>query len=484
MKKINWQKSAVYNGFSLAEALITLLVVCVITIASVPVITKKHRAKFNLPHGVYACYWNGDNLVAKYSINGKDSDGKVVYDSEEGRYACEFNPPTGAKNFVATIVGGGGGGGDANASHRACTASTGGLAYVPFVFLAKDINLSVAVGNGGAVGVYSSNGSKVGGKGGDSSITNTQNNVNYATATGGWGGCSFYWKQLVKPRRNFTGYLSRFAISETEWGKPNGPSLLTGSWSTYAGSFYSGQPGTGYSDMSNVQASEGVFLGPLTSTDHQNKKDKYNLLSKLSNYSDKFGVNFNSVTQRTNNLICQKGTWEKKSICKNYENHYGAGGGGGGQYNTSSSETNYDPIAGIGGFVGISYTPVYAGLGGEAGKVTQVPYAEMPQKTLLFPGKGGKGGQGAGDIRRRMLTSGQYQNNEVTMGLDGQPSYIKNGAHILQGSGAAKIIPKQEDTYSNAYNDDGMPVGQNGQLSDILTNKKNRNRRSWRYDRW
>ena len=74
MKKINWQKSAVYNGFSLAEALITLLVVCVITIASVPVITKKHRAKFNLPHGVYACYWNGDNLVAKYSINGKDSD--------------------------------------------------------------------------------------------------------------------------------------------------------------------------------------------------------------------------------------------------------------------------------------------------------------------------------------------------------------------------------------------------------------------------
>lgn len=71
-------------------------------------------------------------------------------------------------------VGGGGGGGDANASHRACTASTGGLAYVPFVFLAKDINLSVAVGNGGAVGVYSSNGSKVGGKGGDSSITNTQ----------------------------------------------------------------------------------------------------------------------------------------------------------------------------------------------------------------------------------------------------------------------------------------------------------------------
>ena len=110
MKKIYREKFAIYKGFSLAEALITLLIICVIAIASAPVITKKHRAKLNLPHGVYACYWNGDNLVAKYSINDKESDGKVVYDSEEGRYGCEFNPPTGAKNFVATIVGGGGGG--------------------------------------------------------------------------------------------------------------------------------------------------------------------------------------------------------------------------------------------------------------------------------------------------------------------------------------------------------------------------------------
>lgn len=511
MKKINWQKSAVYNGFSLAEALITLLVVCVITIASVPVITKKHRAKFNLPHGVYACYWNGDNLVAKYSINGKDSDGKVVYDSEEGRYACEFNPPTGAKNFVATIVGGGGGGagagavvsssskiytepgnytyttpdsglykmlavggggggGDANASHRACTASTGGLAYVPFVFLAKDINLSVAVGNGGAVGVYSSNGSKVGGKGGDSSITNTQNNVNYATATGGWGGCSFYWYPLTSMRRNFTGYSTWYASTETEWGG-SGSNRLRGSWTTNAQRVYPGMAGKGYSDISTAQTSEGVFPGVLTGPLHQNRAHKYNLLSKLSNYTA-FGVTFNSVTKKHGGIICTPSRWQKISICKQYENHYGAGGGGGGDYNTSGSESSFSPTAGMGGFVGIARKSVYAGLGGEAGKVTQVPYAEMPQKTLLFPGKGGKGGQGAGDIRRRMLTSGQYQNNEVTMGLDGQPSYIKNGAHILQGSGAAKIIPKQEDTYSNAYNDDGMPVGQNGQLSDILTNKK------------
>ena len=115
MKKINTTDAkmpaeSAKNGFSMAEALITLLIICVVAIASAPVITKKHKSKVNLPHGAYACYWNDDRLVAKYVINGTVSDGKVVYDKQEERYGCEFNPPSNAKNFVATIVGGGGGG--------------------------------------------------------------------------------------------------------------------------------------------------------------------------------------------------------------------------------------------------------------------------------------------------------------------------------------------------------------------------------------
>ncbi|MEI3255287.1 MAG: hypothetical protein V8R83_08290 [Candidatus Gastranaerophilaceae bacterium] len=94
-------------GFSLAEALITLLIICVVAIASAPVITKKHRAKLNLPHGAFACYWDGNQLISKYVINGEESDGKVIYDNEEGRYGCEFNPPVKAKNFVATFKCGG-----------------------------------------------------------------------------------------------------------------------------------------------------------------------------------------------------------------------------------------------------------------------------------------------------------------------------------------------------------------------------------------
>lgn len=144
------------NAFSLAEALITLLVICVIAIASAPVITKKHKARINLPHGVYACYWNGDNLVAKYIINGQESDGKVVFDSEEQRYGCEFNPPTNAKNFVATIVGGGGGGAGAGimTGSRMFTQNTTKTIEEPAYY---QFLVAGAGGSGGSVWMRKSN---------------------------------------------------------------------------------------------------------------------------------------------------------------------------------------------------------------------------------------------------------------------------------------------------------------------------------------
>ena len=125
------------------------------------------------------------------------------------------------------------------------------------------------------------------------------------------------------------------------------------------------------------------------------------------------------------------------------------------------------------GIVAYKYIEVFAGKGGNAGSVLQLPYAEMPQKTLLFPGKGGKGGQGAANVRKSIGIGGSsYRNNEVTAGSEGQSSYIKNGSHVLQGTGAPMVVPNDDETYSSDYNDAGMPVGGNGILSNVLTNKK------------
>ena len=106
------------TGFSLAEALITLLIVCLITLASIPILTKKKRTIQKEKHGAFACYYTGDatTLHGYYYIDRAVTTAPTKYVPSENRWGCVFNPPAGAKNFVVTIVGGGGGGAAAKAN--------------------------------------------------------------------------------------------------------------------------------------------------------------------------------------------------------------------------------------------------------------------------------------------------------------------------------------------------------------------------------
>lgn len=67
-----------HKAFSLAEALITLLVICIVVMASVPVITKKRKKMENVNRNSFACYWKGNTIVGKYNLNGKVSDAQTV----------------------------------------------------------------------------------------------------------------------------------------------------------------------------------------------------------------------------------------------------------------------------------------------------------------------------------------------------------------------------------------------------------------------
>ena len=94
------------NGFSLAEALMALLIVSLITIATIPVITKKTRMKEE--HGRWMCTIDkntGDHIqwMTGSSVEASDSESWTV----AGRN-CAFMPPSKAKNFSITAVGGGG----------------------------------------------------------------------------------------------------------------------------------------------------------------------------------------------------------------------------------------------------------------------------------------------------------------------------------------------------------------------------------------
>lgn len=127
-------------AFSLAEALITLLIVCLITLASIPVLTKKKRSATQGPHGKYYCTLNStSDYVEFYSqsphgdINNPDTwslvkstkeQDTVSYIGEDGqvrtkvRNKCVFIAPLNARNFNVTVIGGGGGGHDGSVEYK------------------------------------------------------------------------------------------------------------------------------------------------------------------------------------------------------------------------------------------------------------------------------------------------------------------------------------------------------------------------------
>ena len=147
-----------HKAFSLAEALITLLVICIVVMASVPVITKKRKKMENVNRNSFACYWKGNTIVGKYNLNGKVSDAQTVTETGPdgtSRTGCRFDPPTNAKNFVVTVVGGGGGGAAGKGRAESFVIS-GGTQSGNFTVPVDGLYKILAIGSGGAGGHTSS----------------------------------------------------------------------------------------------------------------------------------------------------------------------------------------------------------------------------------------------------------------------------------------------------------------------------------------
>ena len=154
-KKKNQKK---HKAFSLAEALITLLVICIVVMASVPVITKKRKKMENVNRNSFACYWKGNTIVGKYNLNGKVSDAQTVTETgpdATSRTGCKFDPPNNAKNFVVTVVGGGGGGAAGKGRAESFVIS-GGTQSGNFTVPVDGLYKILAIGSGGAGGHTSS----------------------------------------------------------------------------------------------------------------------------------------------------------------------------------------------------------------------------------------------------------------------------------------------------------------------------------------
>ena len=108
-------------GFTLAEALMALLVISLITIASIPVITKKKRMVESSVHGKWMCTIDDDG-------------DHIVYGSESNPFGwvksgskCRFLVPRDARAFTVSAIGGGGGGAGSSLENERYNGSSGGF---------------------------------------------------------------------------------------------------------------------------------------------------------------------------------------------------------------------------------------------------------------------------------------------------------------------------------------------------------------------
>lgn len=156
MKKIH-KTPQKRHAFSLAEALITLLIVCLITLASIPILTKKKRDFSTGAHGTYICTaeteirlnedgeWERGNIVKYKQKNSSTTD------EWQEVQKCSFYAPTNAGIFVTTVIGGGGGGGTARSEKQdVVPKTTSSSSYNP----AKDgyYYFEMVGGGGGGAG--------------------------------------------------------------------------------------------------------------------------------------------------------------------------------------------------------------------------------------------------------------------------------------------------------------------------------------------
>ena len=166
-------------GFSLAEALVTLLIVCLITLASIPVLTKKKRTVAHGASGKYMCTVLPAYVYKKKNIFSKGEasiEYKYVYYNSQAPVGdinnpstwavadgdhCKFVPPLNAKNFGVTLIGGGGAGGNG------VSKLTPVLNYnIPTYRSTEESVYNITMVGGGAGGGGGSNQSGVAGSGG------------------------------------------------------------------------------------------------------------------------------------------------------------------------------------------------------------------------------------------------------------------------------------------------------------------------------
>ncbi len=409
MKKIKFKMPA----FSLAEALITLLIVCLITLASIPILTKKKRTLNEFASGKWMCTLNSQNQYVVYSSQDPygDINNPDTWRTSQGGAGCTFLPPQNAKNFGVTLIGGGGGGKDGVSKRQ--DYINGNESFTP----SEDGEYYLFVSGGGG-----------GGAGG----------ANQSGLSGGSGGAGAYYLAKVHLDKGYTytGIVGRGGDKVDAVFREHSKTAKTGEPSSFMKSgsnnygveakgglggqtrsckntkCYGGTSGTGgaltvsnsfknNNEITRILAGGGANADPLNATDHVPFPGAPNTLSK-----------------------------EYSGLADDYP--YG-GGGNGALKNPDGGKPGQN------GAVRLWQIIKKGGQGGEAAKLTYYSFPNIKGKLVVTIGKGGEANKD-GDKTYAQLYNLQGKLERTLFGLGGTAGdelvdvIDNNGNHTGKGT--------------------------------------------------
>lgn len=220
----NNNKNKKLCGFSLAETLITLLIVTILVLASVPVITKKKMIPSE-PHGKWMCTLNAQGQYVTWETGDENMNNADSWKTT-GKNYCEFKIPKNARNFAVTAAGGGGGGAGAEKTYFLKTGSQ----TIPFDEKMAGTYKMIAIASGGSGG-YSN--CDLHAALGGSNLSEEGDNLFGAAGGGGAGGAG-YAEYIVDKNTTAIELVTGAAVSTPGttdytaigWGQEGNPSYI------------------------------------------------------------------------------------------------------------------------------------------------------------------------------------------------------------------------------------------------------------------
>lgn len=436
MKKITLPK---FCAFSLAEALITLLIVCLITLASVPILTKKKRTLEQIPHGEWTCILNENGQHESWS---QDSPTPVVNNSY-----CEFVPPERAQNFIIKAVGGGGGGGAGFSELKLDVLYSGESNTFDFIANNKYHIALIGAGGGGGGGNKERGGTRAHGGGSGAAVSfdfTPQYNISYSihVGSGGSGG----------PGDN---------------GKHSGTNGSNGGDTSFGGMVFAGGGIGGEAIRYNGGGSDCYGSGLGCGGKYNYSDPSGNL--KITNVRSVNGKNGTrdprgATTSYYSYYIGEqllKPTysfpWPSKGVNGNLESMKAGSigmGGYGGQGKSSAG------TSGMGGYAAVKGDVLSAGRAGESAQMVLYPATTLEDKIRIVIGKGGKGG-------KNKFTSSAHTQTDPEDGVltkvgdlfNAPPGRAGENMAIHPSSATATFIAGTDGPVSGIVNDEAPSYG-------------------------